>query len=332
MKTVCVLGEGAWGTAVALLLADNGHHVKLWCYDEENAKAIERTRINEQYLPGFSLPELIVPTTSLEEAVCDSTWVFEAIPVQYLRSVIIEAAPCFSKDQVWVVLSKGIEKDTLLLPTQIIDDVFDTPPHKAVFAGPSFANDLAQKQVTAVSVAATHCDLTHELQSILANDYFKPFFNTDLIGVQIGGAVKNVITLGVGMLDGAGYTDNTKSFLVTRGLQEMALIAKALGGDPTTLYGLSGVGDLILTAMGSLSRNLAIGKRLGKGDALQIILYETSSVPEGINTVQSIKQLASEKHLQLPICSAVHDVIFDGKPIEHLITELMTHSPSEECR
>ncbi len=332
MKKVCVLGDGAWGTAVATLLAHNGYQVALWCYNPENAAAIARMRMNERYLPGVVLSEHIIPTASLEDAVCGTRWVFEAIPVQYLRSVIREAAPCFTRDQVWVVLSKGIEQHTLLLPTQIIDDVSGIEHKKAVFAGPSFAADLANKQVTAVSVAATDCKLAYELQSVLENDYFKPFFNTDLIGVQVGGAVKNVITLAVGMLEGAGYTDNTKAFLVTRGLHEMTIIAKAIGGNPETLYGLSGVGDLVLTSLGSLSRNLAVGKRLGKGDALQPILDELGHVPEGINTVQTMQKVMQKYKLQLPICNAVYEIIFAGKKIDHLIAAMMQHSPAEECK
>ncbi|HMD54395.1 MAG TPA: NAD(P)H-dependent glycerol-3-phosphate dehydrogenase, partial [Phycisphaerae bacterium] len=274
MKNICVLGDGAWGTAVATLLAHNGYHVKLWCHDAANVQTIARTHINERYLPEHHLSENIIPTASLKDAMCGSQWIFEAIPVQYLRSVIAQAAPYFTDDQVWVILSKGIEQNTLMLPTQIIDDVSGMQHKKAVCAGPSFAADLASKQVTAVSVASTDCALIPELQSMLENEYFRLFPNTDLIGVQVGGALKNVITLGVGMLEGAGYTDNTKAFLVTRGLQEMAVAAKALGGDPETIYGLSGVGDLMLTALGKLSRNLAVGKRLGHGDALQHILDE----------------------------------------------------------
>ncbi len=324
MKHVCVLGDGAWGTAFATLLAHNGHAVTLWCYEADNAQIIARTRMNERYLPGQILSERITPTASLSDALHGCAWIFEAIPVQYLRSVIQQAAPHVTDEQIWVVLSKGIEQDTLLLPTQIIDDVCGKNYKKAVVAGPTFAADLAQKQVSAASVAATDSAIAHELQTFLANDYFKPVLNTDLIGIQVGGAVKNVITLGVGMLEGAGYTDNTKVFLVTRGLQEMSEIAKTFGGKPETIYGLSGAGDLMLTALGKLSRNLAVGKRLGKGDAsLQTILNELGHVPEGINTVQTIHQLIETKKLQLPICTAIYEIIFAGKKVDHLITALM---------
>jgi glycerol-3-phosphate dehydrogenase (NAD(P)+) len=324
MKKVCVLGEGAWGTAVATLLAHNGYAVQLWCYEAANAQTIARTRINERYLPGHTLSEFITPITSLSEAMDGSEWIFEAIPVQYLRSTIQKAAPHFTDDQTWVVLSKGIEQETLLLPTQIIDDVCGKNPRKVVLAGPSFAADVVNKQVTGVSIAASDREYAYALQKIVENDYFKTFFNTDLIGVQVGGAVKNVITLGVGMLEGAGYTDNTKTFLVTQGLHEMAQIATVLGGKPETLYGLSGSGDLMLTALGKLSRNLAVGKRLGKGDALlQTILDELGHIPEGVNTVQSIAKLMETKKLQLPICKAVYEIIFAGKKVDHLIAALM---------
>lgn len=322
MKKVCVLGDGAWGTAVATVLAHNGYEVALWCHDDADAQAIAQTHRNERYLPGHALSELIKPTASLQEALRDVRWVFEAIPVQYMRATLRDAKPHITKDHVWVVLSKGIEQETLLLPTQIIDDVFQSSAQQVVLAGPSFAVDLAKKQVTGVSAAATNATLIREIQSVVENEYFKIFIQEDLIGVQVGGAVKNVMTLGVGMLDGAGYTDNTKSLLVTRGLSEMALIAKVLGGDPATLYGLSGVGDLVLTAMGNLSRNLAVGKRLGRGDALQTILDELGHVPEGINTVKSIKQLMEKKRLELPICSAIYDIVFTKGSINALITAL----------
>lgn len=330
MKTVSMLGDGAWGTAVATLLAHNGYQVKLWCHDAANADTIKRTRINERYLPGYTLSEHIIPITSLEDAFHDIQWIFEAVPVQYLRSVLEQSASYITPDHVWIVLSKGIEGGTLMLPTQIIDDVLKSSPKKAVVAGPSFAADVAKKQATAVSVAATESSLAHTVRTMLENDYFKPFFNADLLGVQAGGAVKNVMTLGVGMLDGAGYTDNTKAFLLTRGLYEMALIAKTFGGDPTTLYGLSGVGDLVLTSMGKLSRNLEVGKRLGRGDRLQLILDELGHVPEGINAIKSVKQLIQKKKLELPIAEAIHDIALNGRSIEDLIIALMIHTPTEE--
>lgn len=330
-KTICILGEGAWGTAVATLLAHNGFTVRLWCYDATVAQTIKTKRINEQFLPGVRLSEQIQPVTDLKEATCDVHWIFEAIPIKYLRSVLQQAQPCFTQAQVWVVLSKGIEQDSLLLPTQMIDDVFKQPVKKAVFAGPSFAHEVARKEITAVCVAATDCTLARELQAMLANEYFRPYFTTDIIGIQVGAAIKNVITLGVGILDGAGYGDNSKSFFITRGLQEMGQISALLGGQKETMYGLAGIGDLVLTSLGKLSRNLEVGKRLGRGEKLQTIIQETGYTPEGINTVIAINQLMQKHKKTFPLCYGIHAVIQGKQKVEKLFEELLREPLFDEC-
>lgn len=332
MKTVCMIGEGAWGTAVSTLLAQNGYTVKLWCHDPQVADTIKRTRVNERYLPGIELDEKIQAITDLKRATCDVEWIFEAIPVKFLRSVLEEAKDCFSKNQTWVALSKGIEQDTLLLPTQMIDEVFGTEVKKAVFAGPSFAQEVATKQITAVSVAAIDCEIGLQLQRMLANNYFRPYITTDLIGVQVGAALKNVITIGIGLLDGARYNDNAKAFFLTRGLTEMVQCAVAMGGKQETIYGLAGVGDLVLTSMGKLSRNLQVGRRLGAGQTLDDILQETGYIPEGINTVTSVLQLARRLKLTLPICTGINEVIFKGESIEAMLEELMQRPLEWECK
>ncbi len=331
MKLVTILGEGAWGTAIATLLAHNGYDVNLWCYTKDLVPEINRTHQNERYLPGVTLDKKIKAVADITTALCDVTWVFEAIPIKYLRSILLEAKPCMRSDQIWVVLSKGIEQETLLFPTQIIDDVFDNKVQTTVFAGPSFAMDVARKQITAVTLAAQHCELGQKLQHMLANEYFRPYISTDVIGVQAGAALKNVITLGVGMLDGAGYTDNAKAFLLTRGLAEMTQLIVALGGTQETAYGLSGVGDLVLTAMGQLSRNLEVGRLLGKGQLLEKILKETGYIPEGINTVQSVYQLIAARNLKLPICQGIYEIIFKGRSLQDFLKGLMAEPLSWEC-
>jgi len=330
-STIAVLGDGAWGTATATLLANNGHRVSLWCYDADVARLIAQTRRNERYLPGFTLDDAIVPTTNIREAVCGVQWVFEAIPVKFLRTVLSTARDCYEPQQTWVVLSKGIEQDTLLLPSDIIDDVFGCNVSKAVMSGPSYAHDLACKQITAVTIAASDCETANALQALLANDYFRPYVTLDMIGAQAGGALKNVITLGVGMLDGAGYTDNAKAFLLTRGFDEMVRLAVALGGTRETLYGLSGIGDLVLTATGKLSRNAAVGKRLGAGEPLDAIVQHIGSTPEGINTIIAVNQLAQKLNLELPICNGLHRVIFEGLPLAQMLDELMNRPLEREC-
>ncbi len=331
MNVIAIIGEGAWGTAVATLLVQNGHAVTIWCYHQEVVDQINTGHRNEKFLPGISLDPSIKATNDMKEALCDAQWVFEAIPVKFLRSVLQEAKACFDPEQVWVVLSKGIEQETLLFPTQIIDDVLGALVKKTIFAGPSFAADVAKKQITAVTVAAPDCDLGKELQQILANDYFRPYITTDMIGVQVGAALKNVITVGVGILDGAGYTDNAKAFLLTRGLHEMVQLATHLGGKQETVYGLSGVGDLVLTAMGSLSRNLDVGKRFGAGQQLEAILKETGYIPEGINTVQSVYQLMEKEKIDLPICRGIYEVIFTDTTLKQMLKSLMHEPISWEC-
>jgi glycerol-3-phosphate dehydrogenase (NAD(P)+) len=331
MKHVCVLGDGAWGTAIATLLADNGHEVILWCHDKEVAHDIQTNHRNTKYLPDHIVPQAITATTDIKQAVCGAQWIFEAVPVAFLRSVVELAALCVIPEQTWVVLSKGIEKDTLLLPTQIIDDVVGFVTKKAVFSGPSFAKDLIKKQITAVTLATIDCERGLQLQQLLANDYFRPYLSLDMVGVQCGGAFKNGIALAVGMLDGLACTDNVKSFLLTRGLHEMVQLSVALGGKQETLYGLSGVGDLVLTAMGSLSKNRAFGKKLGSGIALEQARREVATVPEGVNTTASVQQLARKHSLKLPLYQALYAILFDEKKPAHLLDVLVNSPLESEC-
>lgn len=328
---VAVLGEGAWGTAVSTLLAENGFTVTLWCHDPAVKDTILAKRRNERYLPAVELSDLIKPTIDLQETVNDADWIFEAIPVKYLRPILTQLKSSVSSTQRWVLLSKGIEQETLLLPSQIVDDVFERVVDKAVAVGPSFAYELARKRITAITLAATDCDLGLALQKILANNYFRPYLSLDVIGAQVGAALKNVVTLAVGMLDGAGYTDNAKAFILTRGLAEIVTIAHALGGEAKTLYGLSGVGDLVLTAMGAHSKNREVGRRLGAGQSLDQILSETGFIAEGINTVRSVYQLAEKKQLDLPVCAGIYHVVNGTQTIQDFLQDLMSRPLEQEC-
>lgn len=322
-NTVCVLGAGAWGTAIAIVLSENGYNIKLWCHESDVANTINNTKINTHYLPGIMLSDRIQAVTDLSEAISGAQWIFEAIPVKYMRSVLKNIQHCYKSDQVWIVLSKGIEQQTLMLPTEIIDDIFGASTKKAVLSGPSFAIDLAKKQITAVTLATNDSSIGLALQKMLANIYFRPYLSNDIIGTQVGGALKNVLTLGVGILDGAGYTDNVKAFLITRGLHEMIQLSSFFGGKERTLYGLSGIGDLILTSMGKSSKNLALGRRLGKGDTLSDIIQESQTLPEGINTVQSVYEYIKTKKIELPIFQGLYQVIFNNENIYEFLAELM---------
>lgn len=330
-KTVAILGEGAWGTAIATLLAHNGYTVKLWCHDPAVKQSIERQHTNDRYMPGFVLDTKIIPFTNLQEVLADCTWIFEAIPVQFLRSVLEQCKPFVTDQQRWVILSKGIEQETLLLPSQMLKNIFGSTVPVAAVMGPSFAHDVMNKVITGVSVAAEDCTIGTKLQKLLANEYFRPYLSLDLVGVQVGAAFKNVIGLGLGMLEGANYPDNTRALLFTRGMQEIMQLCIALGGKQQTVYGLSGVGDLVLSALGKQSRNVAVGRMLGKGASLQSILDETGYIPEGINTVKSIHALMQKHSLDLPVCFGIYHIIFSSKKIADFLQELMAKPLENEC-
>jgi len=324
MKTVCMLGSGAFGTAFSSLLAGNGFEVNMWCHDQSVADEVSKNHCNKLYLPNLKLSKQIKPFTNIQHAMEGVTWVFEATPVKFLRSVLEKAKPYVRKNQNWIILSKGIENKTLLFPSQMLADIFDISVKKAVISGPSFAKDLSAKQVTGVALASDDQVVAQELATILQNNYFVPHVTSDMIGVQVGGALKNIMALAIGMLDGAGFTDNTKSLLLTTGLDQMVLFAEHLGGKPETLYGLSGLGDVVLTCMGSLSRNLMVGKRLGLGEKLDDVIRETGIIPEGVNTVKSVYEIINKERFDhLPLFESVYEIIFGNKTVEDLIKILV---------
>lgn len=320
---VTVLGDGAWGTALARLLAEKGYHVTLWCHNQEVANAICMTGYNALYFPHF-LCDGIQVTTSLEQALADVTWIFQAIPIAHMRSVLEKAKPYYRAEQIWVTLSKGIERDTLLLPTDLINNVFEHQVSTVVVSGPSYAHDLAHKKPTGVVVAAPDRALADSCAQLISTPYLTTEISSDPVGVQLCAALKNVIALGVGILDGAGYPDNTKVLLLTRGIHEIEVLVNTMGGESASVYGLAGIGDLVLTAMGSLSKNVSVGKQLGSGQSLNDIVQSKNGVmPEGINTVQALYQLAHERRVELPVCNAIHDVVMKGAPITDIIIKII---------
>jgi glycerol-3-phosphate dehydrogenase (NAD(P)+) len=316
---IAMLGEGAWGTAVSTVLADNGHDVTLWCNESQCAAEINTRHTNQKYAPDVSLSSNISATAEIQSAMSGAHIVFEAIPVQYLRPVLEKAKPYYNQKQVWVALSKGIEQNTLLLPTQMIENVFGKTSNLAVMSGPTFAVEVLAKQLTAIAVASKDEKIDHQLQQIVANDYFRPFVCSDTIGVQVGGALKNVITLIVGYARGVQTGDNIQALLFTRGFAELVAIAKALGGCEKTLYGLSGIGDLALCSMGSHSRNLEVGVALGAGENLESIIARTGYIPEGVNTIQSVHMLGDKLKIALPICSGMYQVIFEKRSFSEFL-------------
>jgi len=322
MKKICMIGSGAWGTAMATVLAHNGHEVIVWCHDEAVAQEINTKHTNNNFLPDVFLHKHISATTNLNEAMAGARWIFEATPVSYLRETLQKMRTQYQKEQIFVMLSKGIDRTSAQLPTQMLDEIFGPRVAKAVCVGPSFAREVAAQKVTGVIVASDNPAVANELQSLLANDYFYPEISSDMIGAQIGAAFKNVMAIGVGLLDGADYEDNTKALFITRALREMVLITKKMGGKEETLYGLSGVGDLILTTVGAQSRNLAIGKLVGAGQSLDSVLKTTGFTAEGANTVQSLRLLTQKLKLELPLCSGIYAVLFEKKSVQELVKRL----------
>lgn len=323
---IAILGAGAWGTAIASVLANNGYSVLLWAHETGVVDDINLHHRNSRYLPNALLHQSIRATNDLNAVICSAHFVIESLPVCYMRSTIAQTLSCFSKDQIWVITSKGIEQNTCMLPSQIIDDLFGYKTKKVVMAGPSFAQEVIEKKLTGMVIASDDLNVAQQFKELIRNDYFCPEISADMIGVQLGGALKNVITLGVGILDGAGFTDNAKAFLLTRGLSEMTQLGLAFGAKQETFYGLSGVGDLVLTAMGRFSKNLAVGRQLGQGKPIDQIIKETGYIPEGVNTVQSLHQLMDDVDVLLPVCDGIYQVVFEGADLQCMVNALINCS------
>jgi|SRR5579859_3987655 len=330
-KKATVIGEGAWGTAVAMLLASNNYEVMLWCHDEHVVTTIKKNHSNDHYLPGFTLSQLIIPTHDMRLAMEHSDYIFEAIPVKYLRSVITDARTFAQPDHVWISLSKGIEVQSLQFPAQIIQELVGRDAPIVVVAGPSFAQEVAQKKITALTIASKDCEVALCVQKMLANSYIKPYTSTDVMGTQIGSALKNVISLGIGIADGSGLSENSKAFIFTRGLREIMLVTQKLGGRQETIMGLSGIGDLVMSAFGSLGRNRACGKLLGQGKSLSEIEKEYVVLPESINTTRSLYEIINKHHLNMPVCVGIYRIVFENGSIHNVLADLMEGPSEQEC-
>ncbi len=322
MKPITILGSGAWGTAIATVLAHNGHRVIIWSHETECAHEINQKHTNSAFLPDVVLHESISATTSLHEACRSSEWIFEAVPVQFLRSVFVAAASQIRQDHKFVLLSKGIEQETALLPSQILLETCGTRTQHVVVSGPSFAKDLAQKQLTGVIAATGQSSLLKDLKTLLENEYLKIIPATDVVGVQLCAALKNVITFGIGVLDGAGYADNTKSLFFVKIFEETKTLMSSCKGQPETLLGLAGIGDLVLTAFGKYSRNLAAGQRVGKGESVSSIQASLEAVPEAFNSVISVKQLIATQQLSLPLFEGLYNIMQGTVSIPEFIQKL----------
>lgn len=328
MSYIAVIGAGSWGTTLACLLAEKEYDTSLWVYEKDLCEEIKNSRSNPVYLPGFTMPDNIYTTCSLEEAVMKARYIVNAIPVQFTREVIKNALPYIRPDAVIINAAKGIEKNTLFTVPEIIAELTDR--EFAVLSGPSFAVEVIKKLPTAVTLACKNTATSLLLQEIFNTRHFRVYTHDDIIGVALGGALKNVIAIAAGISDGLGLGNNARAALVTRGLAEMKRLGVVMGAREETFSGLSGLGDLILTCTAPLSRNYTLGLKLGHGAKLKDILSETKSVVEGAATAESAHGLSLKHALQMPIVEQVYAVICAGKDPSLAVNELMHRTPRTE--
>ena len=329
---IVVVGAGSWGTALAKLLADKGFGLDLWVFEPEVKEQIEKTRENTVFLPHIKLPENIVPTNDLEIVVKEKDLVLVVVPSHFTRNVAGQMSRFIRPDTIVVTASKGIENKTHLTMTQIIEEQIDFLPRKniAVLSGPSFAREVARQVPTVVAAAAINRSVAEYVQAIFSCPTFRVYINDDPIGTQIGGAMKNVVAIAAGICDGMKMGLNPRAALITRGLTEMNRLGTKLGADPLTLSGLAGVGDLLLTCTGELSRNYTVGRQIGQGKKLDEIISEMRMVAEGVKTTRSVYNLSKKLKVDLPICNEVYAVLFEGLSVEETVQRLINRSLKHE--
>lgn len=322
MKRVAVIGEGAWGTAISSVLTINGHHVQLWCHDAQVAEEINNSHTNTRYAWGIPLPNSITAYTDIKLALDQIDYVCISTPLTFFRTVVSTCAPHNKPHIPWLCLSKGIEHDTCMLPSQIVRGILGSNTPVAALSGPSFAREVLDAKLTAVEVAANNPIRAQEIANLFACAYFKTFINTDVLGIQLGGALKNAVCLLLGIAQGRGYADNTMALVFTRAWQDMRHVALTLGAQPETLLGLSGIGDLILTYTGQHSRNVALGRAIGKGKQWHKNMIDPEFTCEGVNTAQTIAQIAQKQNLDVPFLANLPALLNGTVCIDDLVNQL----------
>ena len=323
IRSASIVGDGAMGTLCALLLAERGTSVTLWGRNSEHIEALREDRENRRYLPGFSIPEAINLTADDAAIFQDADIIVSAVPCQYLRAIWMRLQPHIGEGLRVVSVTKGIEIDTLKLPTQVIRSCIPNPT-LACLTGPCIAPEVAAQKPATVVVAADTQNFAADVQQGMSTPHFRVYTSDDLTGVEIAAAVKNVIALAAGLCDGIGAGDNAKASLMTRGLVEITRLGSALGAREETFRGLAGVGDLFTTCVSKVGRNRSAGERLGRGESVDQVVASTSSVIEGIPTTRSVLELAQKHSVELPIVSAMADVLFAARCPNEAVDELMT--------
>jgi glycerol-3-phosphate dehydrogenase (NAD(P)+) len=332
VKTLAIIGGGSWGTALAIVLAPKFEAVRLWFHETELAERAAGTRENHVFLPGFRLPPNVTPLSDLTTALAEADVVLGVMPSHHARELYERMLPYLRPSMRFVSATKGIENGTLLRMTQVIEEVVGRtfPARVAVLSGPTFAREIANGEPAALVISARQVDLAREIQHAFSGPAFRLYTNDDPVGVELGAALKNVIAIGAGVCAGLNLGSNTIAALITRGLAEITRLAVASGGKPLTLAGLAGLGDLVLTCTGDLSRNRHVGTELGKGRKLDEILASTAMVAEGVHTTRAAYDLARSRSIEMPITEQMYAILDQGKPPRDAIRELMERSLKAE--
>jgi glycerol-3-phosphate dehydrogenase (NAD(P)+) len=329
MAHAAVIGGGSWGTALAKVLADKGEEVRLWARDPAAADTMRRTHENFRYLPGIPLPENLHATADLGQALDGADMVLIVVPSHTLRDVVRQMRSVGLRDDVPIVsATKGIENETLQLMSEVLESELPREAHRnlAYLSGPSFAKEVALGLPTAIVLASPNESLAERLQQRFSSERLRAYVNTDVVGVEVGGALKNVIAIAAGGVDGLGIGHNARAAMITRGLNEIARLAMAKGGSALTLAGLAGLGDLVLTCTGEASRNRTVGFELGRGKSIEEVLAGMTQVAEGVRTAKSGYLLAEKLGVELPIVGEVYRVLYERKPLREAVTYLMTRA------
>jgi len=322
VKNVAVLGGGSFGTVIANIIAYNGHTTLLWMRDAEQVASLNKLHENVNYLPGYKLHEDVVATDDLEAAVKDVDLIFVAVPSSSFREVVRQMQPLIQKDVILVSLTKGIEAETFALMSQILAEETRNN-HIAVLSGPNLAKEITASSPTGAVVASNDPAVVNEVQNVLRSDSFRVYSNSDMLGVELGGSLKNIYAIIAGLAEAMGMGHNTNAMLVTRSLTEMARFGVAFGADPMTFLGLSGVGDLIATCSSPLSRNFRIGKALGEGKDMNLVISEMDQVAEGMNTLKQVKDKADSLGVKMPLVNGLYEIVYNNQTVDHIINSLM---------
>lgn len=332
MSKVTVFGTGSFGTALANVLAENGHQVLMWGKNEQTINEINSQHINSKYLKNAQLNDSIVATLDINSAVSFSEVYLMALPTKAVREVAKSIDSLLTSKKTFIHVAKGIENETYKRVSEMIEDSI-SPEHNAgigVLSGPSHAEEVVIKQPTTVAASSKTPEVSKLTQDLFMNDYLRVYTNDDLVGVELGGALKNIIAVASGVISGMGFGDNAKAALMTRGLAEISRLGEKLGADPITFLGLGGIGDLIVTCTSTHSRNYTLGYKLGEGKSLDKALDEMNMVVEGIYTTKSVYHLAKEVDVDMPITAALYSVLFENRPVDESVKDLMGRGKKAE--